>query len=323
MAGEISDGEKTILEAWINVSSDHRKLYLDMQSAWNLLEPPEVETIPSVDEEWKKLVNRLDSMDSGKPAKGFASRLRDSWVYKGTLLKPALAFTAVIMMVLAGLFLLRDRGVSDTYQEVVTLNGQKSKIILPDGSRVTLNSGSRLRFEKPFHGNYRQIELSGEAYFEVNPEKRPFIVEAGNARMTALGTEFNVKAREGATSVIVKSGRVKVESELDKTNVILRKDQMSLLSAEGHPEEPRQVDAEHLLGWLKGKLVFEKTSLYDIVDELVRTFDVCIVLQCDESAQQTLTATFDENVSIETVLSSICLAVGAGYRKEDGEYVVF
>jgi len=322
LAGEASDREKTILEAWINASTGHRELYREMQSTWSLLEPPEVENIPSVEEEWKKLVNRLDSIAFEQPSERLFERLRKFIVYRRNLMRPAWAL-AVVIIVMAGLFLLRDRGTSNAYQEVVTLNGQKSTIILADGSRVTLNSGSRLQFEKPFFGECRQVVLSGEAYFEVNPDKRPFIVEAGNARMTVLGTEFNVKFREGATSVIVKSGMVKVESELDNVNVILQKDQMSLLTPKGHPEEPRQVDAEHLLGWLRGKLVFEKTSLHDIVDELVRTFDVCILLQCDESAQQTLTATFDEKVSIETVLSSICLAVGAGYRKENEEYIIF
>ena len=79
--------------------------------------------------------------------------------------------------------------------EVVTAFGQKSSVTLPDGTRIWLNSGSRVSYSSAFNSRSRTVNLEGEAYFSVaRNEQLPFVVQADGMSVTALGTKFNVKA---------------------------------------------------------------------------------------------------------------------------------
>ena len=101
---------------------------------------------------------------------------------------------------------------------------------------------------------------------------------------------------------------------------MLGPNQMSRILGDGLPESPKAVDAEYALGWWEGRLVFKKTSLREIIDELERSFDVSI--ETDSSLViETLTATF-EDLPLETILASICMTLGVDFRLEDGRYVI-
>jgi transmembrane sensor len=88
------------------------------------------------------------------------------------------------------------------------------------------------------------------------------------------------------------------------------------------PTQPKQVNTDYLLGWMNGVLVFEKTSLLEIVRELERFYDIKIEISSSELANKTLTASYD-NTKIENVLSSVCIALNVQYKKESGKYKIF
>ncbi len=76
-----------------------------------------------------------------------------------------------------------------------TPGGGQYQLVLPDGSKVRLNSASSLKYPTIFNGNKRQVELTGEAYFEIKENKRmPFVVKTKKVDVTVLGTEFNINA---------------------------------------------------------------------------------------------------------------------------------
>jgi len=107
----------------------------------------------------------------------------------------------------------------------------------------------------------------------------------------------------------------------DQSDIILSEGQMSRITGNMQPSAPQTVDAEYLLGWLEGKLVFERTPLNEIVSELERYYDVSIELEVAGLAQNTITASF-ENSPLEPVLSSICLTLGARYKFEADTYII-
>ena len=81
-----------------------------------------------------------------------------------------------------------------------TARGHKAKIVLPDGTRVTLNAASSLVYPESFHGKNRQVELTGEGFFEVTSDPaRPFLVQSPNFSTTVLGTVFNIAAYDEET----------------------------------------------------------------------------------------------------------------------------
>ena len=97
--------------------------------------------------------------------------------------------------------------------------GQKANVVLPDGSKVWVNSDSRLSYGSRFNQKERVLSLEGEAYFEVTPDKdRPFIVETDELAVRALGTSFNVKSyeEEKDVSTVLMTGKVEVTSDYDR-----------------------------------------------------------------------------------------------------------
>ena len=109
--------------------------------------------------------------------------------------------------------------------------GGKQFIHLPDGSTVLLNEGSRLSYPDNFSGSKREVELTGEAYFDIREEKgRPFVVRAGNVTTTVLGTSFNIMAYPGkkAVTVTVITGKVRVGDDKEKYHILTPNQQITV-----------------------------------------------------------------------------------------------
>lgn len=202
---------------------------------------------------------------------------------------------------------------SDSVEEKVTMInaplGSKSVVSLPDGSIVTLNSGSSIQYTKSFGIEDRRIELHGEAFLEVEKNKKSFIVSAKGAEITVLGTSFNVKAyddEDGIETTLVR-GAVKVKPDVkqDIPDVCLRPNESVLISKNGKDdiqiELRKNVNTLLYTSWKDAKWIIQKETMESIVKKLERKYRVKIVIQeerlkqykftgvlMDETIQQTL-----------------------------------
>ncbi len=326
LTGEISPVEEKMLKNWLAVSSN-MKIYDMIKNLWNLTEPPALPNMPDKEEEWIKIEHAIVSepevkykrekrvfqlLDKGIFSNIFANRYRTA----------GLAFATAIVMIFS-IFLIRNIAINLSFEKFVTKNGQRSKILLSDGSTVQLNYSSSIRFKKHFNKDIRKIELRGEAFFTVKHDSRPFIVETENALTEVLGTEFNIWNRNNETRVIVKSGLVKLASENSTiSNIILKRGQMSSITGDSGPQKPKNVNTNRLLGWLEGKFAFDHSPLREIAEELERAYDVSIKMKNPELETLTVTAVFD-STSIDVILSSLCLTLGVQYKERGGNFVIF
>jgi transmembrane sensor len=124
--------------------------------------------------------------------------------------------------------------------------------------------------------------------------------------------------------VTVREGRVvlRVVQLPKETAVELAANQMSLCRNRNKPEAPKIVDANHLLGWLEGKIVFDQTSLTEVIAELQRVYNVSIELSNPALGQNTITGSF-HNKPIESVLASICLTLNLQFSRQADKFVIF
>jgi len=325
VAGEISPEEKKELEKWLKISSENQLFYDKIKRTWELTAVQSSPPLPDIEEEWSTVEKSLD-VAIAKRKKGVTPLFKHIVNNLSTFVEPRYrpaALSAAAVLIFAAAFLIwRNQSSKPYLQEILTQNRQRIQINLPDGSVVHLNCSSSIKFPKRFSNNLRQVTLSGEAFFDVTHNKKPFIVVTNNAKVTVLGTKFDVRARDEQTRVIVKTGRVMLGSiKLNNKNVVLSKGQMSQIVGNVSPQPPQNVDVDHLLGWLEGKIVFEKTPLIEIVAELERNYDVTIKLEDPKLSQKTLTATF-KNLPIETVLSSICLTLNSHYKFDGKKYII-
>jgi transmembrane sensor len=214
----------------------------------------------------------------------------------------------------------------DLYNTVTTPRGGEYKITLPDGSKVWLNAASSLRFPIAFAGNERIVELTGEAYFEVNPQnqdgtskdlakqkgriaKTPFIVKintsGGNKNeVEVLGTHFNVMAYDDEASIktTLIEGKVKVTSG-SKFQTIHPGEQAKL--KEG-TIQVQQVDADDVVGWTTGFIPVAGPDIDYTLRQIARWYDVKIVYQGNKPAGS-LEGKLPRSTSIESVIKLLNL----------------
>jgi transmembrane sensor len=138
-----------------------------------------------------------------------------------------------------------------------------------------------------------------------------------------LGTKFGIWARHEQTRVTVREGRVSLRPlELSQASAVkLTANQTSRCQGQNNPEAPKSIDANHLLGWLEGKIVFEQAPLAEVVAELQRIYNVTIELSNPALGVNTITGSF-HNKPIETVLASLCLTLNLQYRQQAGKFVI-
>jgi hypothetical protein len=159
------------------------------------------------------------------------------------------------------------------YNKIETPVGGKYQVNLPDGSKVWLNSSSSLRFPALFNGNTREVELSGEAYFDVSKNKsKPFKVITKDQIVEVLGTQFNINSYsdEGPIKTTLIEGSVK----------IIYKDKVVLLSP-GQQFQPKEsvaavveADTEEVVAWKDGYFIFKNEDIKSIMRKVSRWYNV-------------------------------------------------
>lgn len=161
--------------------------------------------------------------------------------------------------------------------------GQKANVVLPDGSKVWVNSDSRLSYGSRFNQKERVLSLEGEAYFEVTPDKdRPFIVETDELAVRALGTSFNVKSyeEEKDVSTVLMTGKVEVTSDYDR--LVLNPNERIVFNKQtGHMEKSTVENTGDYINWKYNALTFNGETFENIVHTLERYYNTRIVFESE------------------------------------------
>lgn len=163
------------------------------------------------------------------------------------------------------------------YNKVETPRGGEYALLLSDGTKVHLNAMSSLRFPVTFTKETREVELEGEAFFEVSKTGEPFIVNMNGMQVEVLGTTFNISAypnEEYQTTLV--TGSVKVNTETGES-CILKPSQQASVTLGNNSIQVRTVDAEFYTSWVKGKIHFKDQRLEDIMKTLSRWYDMEVI----------------------------------------------
>ncbi|HJT72985.1 MAG TPA: FecR domain-containing protein [Chitinophaga sp.] len=164
------------------------------------------------------------------------------------------------------------------YNKLNTPRGGQFRIVLPDGTKVWLNSASTLRYPTAFTASTRQVELEGQGYFEVAPAAaQPFIVQAGGMKIEVLGTGFDVMAYadENTVNTTLVTGRVQVTG--NNTRQLLQPGQQAVMNTETKTMTVQAADVKKVTAWKNGLFVFNNMALPAILREVSRWYDVEIV----------------------------------------------
>lgn len=240
-----------------------------------------------------------------------------------------LKFAAVLTLLAVSyfLFLNINEGLDDKPKvEMISKSvpfGRKQTITLSDGSVVKLNSGSKIKYKKNFDADSREIELTGEAFFEVvRDESRPFVVKTDHVSTTVLGTSFNVDAQadEEEIKIGLISGSVRVESrkgqEINSVNIT--PGELALVRENSLEIEIDSLNEQLVIGWKDGALVFQEESFEGIIKDLKKWYGVDFRYDNSKVPNVQYTATHNKQ-SLETVLKGIGYSLNFDFEIEYNE----
>ena len=171
------------------------------------------------------------------------------------------------------------------YNKLSVPRGGEYQIELEDGTRVWLNSASRLNYPVAFAGESREVYLEGEAYFEVKRDTaRPFVVHAGEQDITVLGTSFGVTCYAGEVSdyTTLVSGKVKVNFRKTDKSYVLQPGMQVAFNKESGVVTERNVDVAEYVAWKDGVYVFKQKRLEDILTTLARWYDFQVFYRSED-----------------------------------------
>lgn len=206
---------------------------------------------------------------------------------------------------------------------VSTAAGDNKIITLSDGSIVTLNAESRLIFSKSFKGNTRTVKLKGEAFFDVKRDTgKPFIVETDNLKIKVLGTSFNVKSYPNDLKIetTLTSGKVEVIHDDKMHPVTLKPSQKAIYHKAEKKVRVEKVEPEIVSAWKYGKLIFNQTTLKNVIKDIERKYGVNITVESDSLLQYEFTGTFD-NLTLNEALQLFETSSAINYELKNKEVI--
>lgn len=279
--------EQKLFALWLNECEENRTIYESLQNAG-------VKKTNTPADVRNKIFNRVQK-----------DILENSYVRRIRILKYAVAASIAIIVSLSFLLVLWPKPeikIADV--EILCPKGNTSKVTLPDGSVVHLNSGSKLTYPARFGSESRNIALSGEAFLEVKKDPaHPFIVTTGPVKVKVFGTSFNVRnyPEDRNIETTLREGSVAVYQTGDtnfSNGLSINPNQQVVYSKKLERFEKRNVDAELLSIWLEGKFYFEKEELGDIVKKLERNYNVSININSEKLNKLVFTGLIDKRLNV-------------------------
>lgn len=221
--------------------------------------------------------------------------------------------------VAAGIFFMTVRHPEDP-QEILQVSsicapfGYQTETVLSDGTRIRLNSGSRLEILPDSTGR-RSVRLDGEAYFDVaHDEQRPFVLETSGMEVKVLGTTFNVTAYDGIQSVVLVEGRVEAKGVGAEESVVIEPSQKYEYDMERGTGDIEVINTEEYTSWIDGYVLLNGTSMYDIFARLEHYFGVEIDCRDADFRNVEVTGKLMLDGGLETALETLSLMVPMRYE---------
>ncbi len=323
LSGSINEKEKTELNNWLESDKKNKKLFTALKQAWNSQEKND-ETI-DVKMAWNRLSQKAGialSFEGYQLNTGtLHSRSKKTYSKHGAQI---LRYAAVLLIAASVVFIFkntRQEVPAPVQQEVIVQFGNQSNVVLPDGSKVILDAGSKLTFPKNFEGSTRQVHLYGEAYFEVSHNTtKPFIIYANKGIITVVGTKFNIRAwkfENDEVKVVVTEGKVSLCANTTNKEdaVIINKGRMSYLTDSSLKASiPQKVNIETHLAWMQRDLILENTPLDEVLDRLSRWYNLQFELPSPVYNKVKVTGTFKKK-SVDHILEAIGLMIHLDYKR--------
>jgi ferric-dicitrate binding protein FerR (iron transport regulator) len=257
----------SVLEALCG-EDNNGKVSLELLKLWE-----ETLDIAIGNKENSHLLDKIHQRIALEESKAVVRRLT---IYQNLLKVAAVLILGLVISTLV-IFRKQQPVSANVIETVTTPYGARTNFKLPDGSEVWLNSGTTISFPRQY-GETRNVELSGQAFFKVVKDGKPFVVKTGFGRIEVMGTSFDAKAyaNDNFETTLV-DGSVKVVDENNRI-ATLKPGQQATVTPAGE-FSMLNVNTGNITSWREGKLIFVKTPFVEVAKDLERWYNIKIELQ--------------------------------------------
>jgi ferric-dicitrate binding protein FerR (iron transport regulator) len=313
LTGEATEAEMLQVDKWLANDEANKHYFEHFKLIWE--ESVQLTNTSQVNEQaaWERFQNRVQEGSFETTPKARV------WSMNSTLMRAAIISGLIIGIAVITYILNNNPGKVVSMATIQATNAVKSDS-LPDGSVVTLNKHSQVSFPEQFSSNKRVLQLNGEAFFNVKPnKKKPFEVHTNNVTITVVGTSFNVRSRGDTTEIIVETGIVEVTTE---TQTVVLKAGQKAFTGVNNTILQKQPNTDQLYNYYRiKKFVCEETPLWKLVEKLNEAYDVHIVFGNNALRNMPLTTTF-VNEPLDNILNIISSTFNISVTKEKGQIIL-
>jgi ferric-dicitrate binding protein FerR (iron transport regulator) len=303
--GEATEAESQQLAQWLAASSDNQQLFAKWQKAWEHAGALADFEAVDVEANWNQVQQKIQTNKKSARQLGFFPTV---WRY------------AAAVVLIATVSFLAWQWMSVPEMLSVTASAAPVNVTLPDGTEVLLNKGATLAYPERFAGDSRQVELTGEAFFEVvhNPEK-PFSVMADETETRVLGTSFNLNEKPGnALELVLLTGKVQftrgTQEEVLTPGQTILVDEAGIVTKSLHEQS-------NSMSWRTRRLEFDSTLMADVVRDVELLYGVSVEVESEALLACPLTTTF-QNDPVENVFETFKILFDARVEQNDQGYLI-
>ena len=314
LQGQCSPAEEDLLLKWLQESPENKKFFYEQKALLNYSKVKHFGT----DEQFSQAAARFQSN----------VRHAESRRKKQVYLRFA-RYAAVLIFLLAVPAILYKGNYFRGNPKLITVSiaqtDSSKSVLLSDGTRVWLNANSSLTYPETFSESERNVQLAGEAYFEVSHDSlHPFRVQTNNIQVKVLGTSFNVRSysSEKNSETTLVEGKVVIQNKQGNNLAMLAPGQMAEFDETSQYLSVKAVNPDEYTAWRHGLIVFTNTTLDDITEKLSELYQVHFTIKGATSEHPSYNFSFRKGQSIDKVLEMLSFIAPLKYNVQGKEILI-
>ena len=310
--GEISDDELLLLRSWLELDPENREGFDEQNEVWQLSSFMSGIDYPKLDLAWKNMTVRVGINSNDRKSVMIFNKNKFRILVAAATVACLIGISGLIHWVVDNQ---SDKVINTAVTRITTNEGDKANILLSDSTKITLNSFSSLLYDNDYNITDRVVNLTGEAFFDVNTNaEKPFVVQLGKIRIFATGTRFNVYSfpNEGRVETTLEEGIIQVF--IDGLEPIwVNPGQQVIFFKASNKVQVRDVDTYSYSSWRENKLQFKDTPLEEVLRQIGRKYKVHFEISDPDLLNLEYTATFFDE-SLEEVMQMLKTVSPITYR---------
>lgn len=299
--GRIRRVDESRLFTYIEQSEANRATFRQWEKEWTTAEASSGRTT----KEWETLQRKICTQEAIRPMLAHPKSTISSF----SIWRKIAAVAAIVILTIGGTLSVWHFASSlkpETYFVCEAPYGEKSKVILSDGTIVWLNAGSTLKYSNKFNASYRRVELNGEGYFEVSRKNgTAFIVQTRGYDVVVKGTKFDVSAYDDDPFISTTLLEGSVELNYQGNPIIMYPGESMRLNVETGKFIRTTVNASQSKAWAENRIEFDHITLKELVAKLSRQYDVDIRLESEEVGNKIFRISLRNEETIGEVMTAL------------------